>query len=488
VGDVLDERRIIQRIREDLGHRTRGADPVPRAPAAAPPGAPPLDDVRLLHSGFDILDTGPLPSPRKIFGPAVTFGRRIVRRLMMPILTRQIAYNAANTRVVQDLRSDLGAAVRQQESAIAGQQAAITGIRDALNPSMARVAALEHRLDGTAATAHALEQRLDETRGYLGHRLDDLARALERRLDAEVAIGRRLDLASGVERETAVRLATLRADLDRAALRQDRLDRRFAALGGASAAQGAATPAPPAGDPAVGEPPPRSGGIDYAGLEDRFRGSEAEIKERQRPYLRHFRGRDPVLDIGCGRGEFLELLSEAGIAARGVDADRDMVLLCRDKGLDVAEGDASAQLAAMPDGSLGGIFCAQFIEHFRPEQIQRLARLCHEKLRPGGVLVFETINPACVSVFGRSFYLDPTHVWPFHPELTRFLLEGAGFREITLELLSPVDPATRLPHVGPPAFADADAALFNRAADMINATLLGHQDYALIGIRSSDAV
>ena len=106
--------------------------------------------------------------------------------------------------------------------------------------------------------------------------------------------------------------------------------------------------------------------FDYAGFEERFRGSEEEIKERQRIYVPYFEGRNDVLDIGCGRGEFLELMRESGIQARGVDLDLDMILLCRDKGLDVSVDDAFAYLGALPDDSLGGIFAAQVIEHLHP--------------------------------------------------------------------------------------------------------------------------
>jgi SAM-dependent methyltransferase len=289
----------------------------------------------------------------------------------------------------------------------------------------------------------------------------------------------RLQAAAGVlHKEIDHRTAALRIDLDRATLRQDRLNRRVAALGSAPIQ----APVGPRIEKDGGSPP--EDGIDYAALEDRFRGSEAEIKDRQRRYLKYFHGREPVLDIGCGRGEFLELLCEAGIAASGVDADHDMVLLCREKGLEVVNEDAFQRVAAIPDGSLGGVFCAQFIEHFRPETISRLTRLCYDKLRPGGTLIFETINVACVSVFARSFYLDPTHVWPFHPELTRFLLEAAGFRDISLEYLSLFHPEVRIPHLGV-RLAGEEAEIFNASADVINELLFGQQDYAIIGIKRS---
>jgi O-antigen chain-terminating methyltransferase len=133
--------------------------------------------------------------------------------------------------------------------------------------------------------------------------------------------------------------------------------------------------------------------FDYGGFEERFRGSEEEIKERQRIYVPYFAGRDDVVDIGCGRGEFLELMRESGIPARGADLDLDMILLCREKGLDVSAEDAFAYLGALPDDSLGGIFAAQVIEHLHPLRI--IEHAARPKLPVAEVdeLVLETPNP-----------------------------------------------------------------------------------------------
>src|SRR6188472_231332 len=124
-----------------------------------------------------------------------------------------------------------------------------------------------------------------------------------------------------------------------------------------------------------------------------MRGSTADVRERQRPYVDDFRGAAPVLDVGCGRGEFLGLLREAGIEARGVDADADMVAFARGAGLDVVQADAVAYLEGLDDGSLGGVFAAQLVEHLPPAALLRLLQLAARKLRPGGLLVAETINP-----------------------------------------------------------------------------------------------
>src|SRR5262245_22920852 len=224
-------------------------------------------------------------------------------------------------------------------------------------------------------------------------------------------------------------------------------------------------------------------GFDYAAFAERFRGAEEDIKERQKPYVEHFRGLDGVLDIGCGRGEFLELLREAGIRAKGVDIDLDMVLLCREKGLDVEKEDASSYLQSIPDRSLGGVFAAQVIEHLPPRQIIDLVKLCHRKLTPGGMLILETPNPRCLMVFAESFYKDPSHLMPAHPDTMTFLLEAAGFRDVNVMFSAPVDPSMRVPALDAPG---ANLADFNQGIERVNSLLFGHQDYAVIGRRGFD--
>lgn len=151
------------------------------------------------------------------------------------------------------------------------------------------------------------------------------------------------------------------------------------------------------------------------GFEELFRGTEAMITERQRGYVACFTEPGPVLDLGCGRGEFLALLRDAGIDARGVDADPEMVVRSATHGVPVECLDALEYLEKQADGSLGGIFSAQFVEHLVPAEFVRLLRLAREKLRPGGVFVCETVNPHSVRAL-RMFWLDLTHHQPLYPE------------------------------------------------------------------------
>jgi SAM-dependent methyltransferase len=167
-------------------------------------------------------------------------------------------------------------------------------------------------------------------------------------------------------------------------------------------------------------------GEEYVAFEDVFRLSEDVIRERQRPYVGLLGSRQPVLDVGCGRGEFLELLRADGITARGVDLDAGMVARARAKGLDVDEGDGVAHLDGLPDGSLGAVFAAQVVEHLPYERLVAFLRLAHQKLQPGGILIAETVNPHSPGAL-KNFWLDPTHQHPVFPEVLLTLCRGIGF-------------------------------------------------------------
>src|SRR5262249_46673926 len=186
----------------------------------------------------------------------------------------------------------------------------------------------------------------------------------------------------------------------------------------------------------------------YVRFEDRHRGSREQIRQRQRAYLDLFAA-GPVLDVGCGRGEFLELCAEAKIEAQGIDTDAGMVATCREAGLDVEQADALEYLAELPQASLGGVFCAQVIEHVPGDALVALVRLAYAKLRPGGILLCETPNPACLTVFSGAFYVDLTHIKPIHPEAARFVLEAAGFRDLEVRYVNPVPPDGKLQRLEP---------------------------------------
>ena len=230
-------------------------------------------------------------------------------------------------------------------------------------------------------------------------------------------------------------------------------------------------------------------GLDYFQLERHFRGTEDEIRARQSFYLPFFEGRKNVLDIACGRGEFLELMRDDKVTARGVDLDADMTGHCLEKGLSVTQADVFQYLDSIPNGSLDGVFCSQFVEHLESEKYVRLISQCADKLAPGGVFAVETQNPECLAIFSQSFYLDPTHIKPIPPGLLRVLFAEAGMTRITTHYLStaaaaglPVIPELDSKQIEPEALKK-----WNAAVARFNEKFFGGMDYAVIGYRAGDA-
>jgi O-antigen chain-terminating methyltransferase len=231
--------------------------------------------------------------------------------------------------------------------------------------------------------------------------------------------------------------------------------------------RGSARPASTASAPAAASAPAIPAGV-YALFEERFRGSPDAIAAGQRFYLGFLKDLPgPVLDVGCGRGEFLRLLQAAGIRGGGIESNPVSAAACRAAGLDVEAGDAIAGLAGRPPGSLGAVVAFQVVEHWAPEEIFRFLQEARRALAPGGVLVAETINADSISAL-RAFYLDPTHVRPVPAEALRFLAEAAGFTDLRVEYRSPVPESERLTET-----TDNEKKL--------NALLYAAQDYALIG-------
>ncbi|HML26550.1 MAG TPA: class I SAM-dependent methyltransferase, partial [Methanomethylovorans sp.] len=170
--------------------------------------------------------------------------------------------------------------------------------------------------------------------------------------------------------------------------------------------------------------------------------------------------------------------------ARGVDIDETMVDFCRSKGLEVELEDAFDYIGKLEDASLDGIFIDQVVEHLEPAYLVRLLKLCFQKMKYGFYLIAETVNPLSFSSFA-NFYIDLTHIKPVHPETLRFLMESAGFREVKAVFSSPMPETMRLQKLvtneGSTDVERYQAEVFNRNIEMLNATLYGEQDYAMIG-------
>jgi O-antigen chain-terminating methyltransferase len=326
-------------------------------------------------------------------------------------------------------------------------------------------------LTGTRVRAERVNDLREETEA-LRNELDELTAELRRR-EADMgtlilAQRQRVEHVEGRLEGVADRADRMHGDV---LFQQRRLDRLLA--------EGpAATPtaAPPTTAPAAGSHvEDRLAGV-YEAFEDRFRGSRAEIKQRQAIYLEAVRAAGagtaarPVLDIGCGRGEWLELLGEAGLVARGVDINGMAVSTCRAHGLDAAEADMFAALDAAGEGVLGAVTVFHVIEHLRVAALVELLDAARTALAPGGLLILETPNPENLIVGAHTFHNDPTHQAPIPPAVGKFFVEQRGFREAEIWRLHPRPKAERL------AGDDPTTACLNEL-------LFGPQDYAVVARR-----
>lgn len=223
----------------------------------------------------------------------------------------------------------------------------------------------------------------------------------------------------------------------------------------------------------------------YFRFQRQFRGDEKMLRERQRRYvdvLRRHLGptgaRPRVLDLACGDGIFVEVAREAGFNARGIDINASMVRLARENDRPVERGDALEQLGAQPEGSWDAISAFQFVEHLTPDALMRLLRDARRALRPGGVLVLETLNPATFMAL-KWFHFDPTHERLVFPQVLELMMETAGFAVPEWKAINPPDDRERL--------AAVDDAKTQAAVERLNDLLFGEQDYYMVGMRPKGA-
>jgi SAM-dependent methyltransferase len=204
----------------------------------------------------------------------------------------------------------------------------------------------------------------------------------------------------------------------------------------------------------------------------RFGGDEPVIRRQSERFLDLFRGRHRVLDLGSGRGTFLDLAREHGVGAYGVDADDRMVEGARARGLEVEGADAVAHLRTLEDASVDGLYARHLAEHILPGELVAILRLCRRVLAPGSPVVFVTPNPSTLSVGAHTFWMDPGHLRPIPADLFRFYLEVEGFEAVEVVTFEPSE--------GPKLIETGDDAM-RANVRMLNETLFGDRDYAVIG-------
>jgi SAM-dependent methyltransferase len=285
-----------------------------------------------------------------------------------------------------------------------------------------------------------------------------LRRALFQVLDRQTQFNRAaLELLRSHETQIATLGASVRAQIDIQAGADDRLDALVHRLPG-----GAGLTA-----------------RESLSFRDRFHATSEERREQLTRFVSLFEGHPDVIDAGCGTGEFLTLLRDAGLAAVGVDSDKAMVDHCRQLGLDATDDEAVEFLRGRPEDSQGGIFAAGLIEHLQRGEVVELMRLAFSRLRPGGVLVLQTINPMCLTAYAR-FYGDFGQTEPVPALALRWLAESCGFTSVEVEYSSPVPAERKLTRLPASAGSEAEGEGFNRGLDAVNELLFGFQEYSLI--------
>lgn len=223
----------------------------------------------------------------------------------------------------------------------------------------------------------------------------------------------------------------------------------------------------------------------YPAFEDRFRGAEADVRDRLMVYLprvcdavRTAAGGPRVLDVGPGRGEWLALLAEAGVPAAGVEDNPMMVERLRARGLNVVPADGIGHLETAPPGSLDVVTAFHVVEHLDVEALLALLAGAHRALRPGGLLVAETPNPTNLVMGACNFHLDPTHRAPIPPAQLEFLVRSAGFGETEVWPLHPKEEVD----LSGLALPGVDEAASVALAGALQKALFGPQDYAVLAV------
>jgi len=416
-------------------------------------------DLDYINSSWDVENKGYfISSHRPVAGRFLIRGRELVhgevRRYVDPAIWKQKEFNASVVRLLNEVArglEEIGGRLAKIEAALQEARSETAPMRSDLRSDLARLdSAVDERIGSKVA----------EMKSVIDSDLSRLDSAVDERIDSRIE--------EGVRREANAVISAMNQDIQNKASLASILEGRLKDFEDV---------------PLSSDQPSDYEGINYFVFEEAFRGSRETIKERQSAFVRYFESAKNVLDIGCGRGEFLELVGEHGIEGKGIDIDEDMVNFCKSKGLDVERIDAISYLEKIEDKSLDGIFIDQVVEHLEPDYLIRMIGLSYKKLIYGGTLIVETVNPQSFASF-VNFYIDMSHKRPVHPETLKFLLEAAGFRELETKFLAPVPEEVRLRRIDLEHSNEREKRLIeicNHNIDMINSVLFGAQDYAVMG-------
>ena len=486
----IDVKEIMEQIREKIQKRQQGFSH--SDPANALSDGPLAADLAALQSSYDIYHIQ-FTSHRKGLGRLVVLAKQALRKLLTPILERQLAYNAANTRVAYHLCKQVAGVLQQQAATSQALQEIVVEQVEGLSQAVRGM--VVEQSEGLGRQQALAFQSLREQLALAFQTLrevEGLSQAVREMVVEQIAgLGQQQALAFQTLREAVVAQVeklshterTL-ADADTRIVALERVGLRLKT--NLSMQERRLTmfleearkrlPDPWSQEQLQIMADEERHALDalYMSLEDQFRGSREDIKERLRVYLPTLQeaklGTDemPVLDVGCGRGEWLELLQEHNLRARGVDVNRVLVGECQRQGLEVIESDVIVYLRTLPDTSVGAVTGFHIIEHLPLEVLIKLLDETVRVLKPGGVAIFETPNPENVLVGSYTFYLDPTHRNPLPSAVVQFMAEARGLCHVGIMNLHSLE-----------AYRVEEAGL--EITKRFNQYFYGPQDYAVIG-------
>jgi SAM-dependent methyltransferase len=485
--DPINVQEIMAEVRARIEKRA--------APLGPPPRSPSVDWVRLegcikaLESASSRIGELP-PQPPTFRGRIGSFIVKLVRRALFWYTPQVLEFQIATTRVIEEVIAAIKMAVETGQrrwramEALSEQlvelRAETERLRDEIGVASEQIESqfesrrtTESRLTDVTQALNALRDKLDSE---VASRAAALG-SLNTRLDSEIAnretfsrdTNTRSESIAAEMRETEVRLLHLRAEV----INQNR---RISILLEESRKR---LPEPFNETQLLNMAAEEKHALDamYVSFEDRFRGTRAEIKESFRIYLPYLKGRTigtkqmPVVDIGCGRGEWLELLRENELEARGVDLNHLLLTQCKEMGLEVIEDDAMRYLRNLSDSSVGAVTGFHIIEHLPIDILVKVIDETVRVLKPGGIAIFETPNPGNVLVGTHNFYLDFTHRNPLPSQTVQFLLEARGLCDVQILDLHPYPKSLQLKDDG------------TEVTKRFNEYFYGAQDYAVIGRR-----
>jgi 2-polyprenyl-3-methyl-5-hydroxy-6-metoxy-1,4-benzoquinol methylase len=478
VQEMVDQIRArIQKHQQKFGH----ADP-----AGVLSDGHVATDLDSLQSNYDIYHIH-FTSHRRGIGRFVVLAKGLLRKLLTPILERQLVYNAANTRIAQHLCTEIQeqavtskvlqeVVVEEIEGLSQAVQRVVVGPVEVLGQQQA--AAVQALRDAVTEQIEALGQQQALAAGALQSALSNSLKHRVREVQDSVAqnLQAQQEKLSHTERELADAHARI-TELERIGLQLKTnlsMQERRLTMFLEEARKRLPDPLNEEQLGIMADEERHTLDALYVSLEDQFRGSRGEIKERLQIYIPILKEANlgtnemPILDVGCGRGEWLELAKEQSLRAQGVDINRVLVENCRRQGLDVIESDVIVHLRALSDASLGAVTGFHIIEHLPFEVLVKLIDEIVRVLKPGGVAIFETPNPENVLVASHTFYMDPTHRNPLPSALVKLIAEARGLCRVEVMNLHSLD-AYRVEEMG------------LETTKRFNDYFYGPRDYAVVG-------